>query len=224
MASITCGNCRRTHDSVHSVKTCHETTHEVDLKEFEKFLVGMGILDEEIIGTAAHEKPEEFTRVYLNVPYKDKNEAKSCGARWDAEKRSWWVSEANFKKYSLIFNKWGGDKDEQGMVQSKVPAGHYAIMDVYKKWHFFKISHGKVGSIWEGNTFIQRQSGSDYRRMDDAGERQLALQAIADNPREAAINYGKQLGRCSICNRELTDADSIAAGIGPVCAEKVGWK
>jgi hypothetical protein len=41
--------------------------------------------------------------------------------------------------------------------------------------------------------------------------------------REAAIRYGKELGRCGICNRTLTNNDSIALGIGPVCAEKVGW-
>lgn len=28
-------------------------------------------------------------------------------------------------------------------------------------------------------------------------------------------------GKCSRCNRELTDPESIARGIGPVCAEKI---
>lgn len=47
-----------------------------------------------------------------------------------------------------------------------------------------------------------------------------ALLIIADNPKEAAVNWGKRTGRCSCCGRELTDPDSIAAGIGPICASK----
>lgn len=30
-------------------------------------------------------------RVYLQVPYSQKDEAKAKGARWDAEKRQWYV-------------------------------------------------------------------------------------------------------------------------------------
>ena len=34
------------------------------------------------------EKPE---RQYINVPYKEKDEAKSLGARWDRQQQSWYV-------------------------------------------------------------------------------------------------------------------------------------
>jgi len=34
------------------------------------------------------------------------------------------------------------------------------------------------------------------------------------------MKYGKLAGRCCSCGRELTDDDSIEAGIGPVCARK----
>lgn len=47
-----------------------------------------------------------------------------------------------------------------------------------------------------------------------------ALQAIASDPRGAAVRYGQKTGRCSCCGRELTDGASIEAGIGPVCATK----
>lgn len=36
-----------------------------------------------------------------------------------------------------------------------------------------------------------------------------------------AKKYGKMYGTCCICGRTLTDEKSIAAGIGPVCAERV---
>jgi hypothetical protein len=38
---------------------------------------------------------------------------------------------------------------------------------------------------------------------------------------EEAVKYGALYGFCIVCGRTLTDEDSIAAGIGPVCAEKV---
>jgi hypothetical protein len=31
--------------------------------------------------------------VYLEVPYEEKDDAKSHGAKWDAEKKKWWVQE-----------------------------------------------------------------------------------------------------------------------------------
>ena len=33
----------------------------------------------------------EAKRVYLSVPYEEKEEAKSLGAKWDALKKKWYV-------------------------------------------------------------------------------------------------------------------------------------
>ncbi len=49
------------------------------------------------------------------------------------------------------------------------------------------------------------------------------LQAIAADPKGAAIRYGQRTGSCGCCGRELTRADSIAAGIGPICAANWGF-
>lgn len=40
---------------------------------------------------------------------------------------------------------------------------------------------------------------------------------------ELAAKLGHLYGTCVICNRRLTDEESIAKGIGPVCASKQGW-
>jgi len=37
---------------------------------------------------------------------------------------------------------------------------------------------------------------------------------------EEAKEYGKRTGNCMVCSRELTNPDSIEAGIGPICASK----
>ncbi len=45
-------------------------------------------------------------KVWLDVPYKEKDEAKSLGARWDADKRMWYVQNS---KDLLKFKKWIND-------------------------------------------------------------------------------------------------------------------
>ena len=49
------------------------------------------------------------------------------------------------------------------------------------------------------------------------------IMAVASDPLNSAIAYGKRYGKCSVCARTLTDEDSINRGIGPVCASNYGW-
>lgn len=45
----------------------------------------------------------EIKKVYLNVPFEEKDEAKKMGARWDNDKKKWYVLSTadleNFKKW-----------------------------------------------------------------------------------------------------------------------------
>jgi len=61
---------------------------------------------------------------------------------------------------------------------------------------------------------------ADSRLADDAKD---AIIGISKDPLTAAIMHGKLTGNCSCCGQELTDPNSIEAGIGPVCARKYGW-
>lgn len=36
-------------------------------------------------------QPDPSTRVYLTVPYAEKDDAKRHGARWDPERKRWWI-------------------------------------------------------------------------------------------------------------------------------------
>lgn len=47
--------------------------------------------------------------------------------------------------------------------------------------------------------------------------------AVCRDPKAAALSFGRRTGRCSVCSRTLTDPKSIAAGIGPICAERFGF-
>lgn len=49
-----------------------------------------------------------------------------------------------------------------------------------------------------------------------------AIVRVAQDPRGAAVAYGRMTGNCACCGRELTDPKSVELGIGPICAEKWG--
>ena len=44
--------------------------------------------------------------IYLNVPYKEKDEAKQLGAKWDSSKKKWYIKEANRNK-NMMMGRWG---------------------------------------------------------------------------------------------------------------------
>lgn len=47
--------------------------------------------------------------------------------------------------------------------------------------------------------------------------------AVAADPLNAAIAYGKRYGKCAVCARTLTDPESIDRGVGAICAANYGW-
>ncbi|MDR1529832.1 MAG: DUF5710 domain-containing protein [Burkholderiales bacterium] len=47
---------------------------------------------------------EKLSRIYLNVPYKDKDEAKAAGAKWDAFERKWYAPNKDVAKRLNHFN------------------------------------------------------------------------------------------------------------------------
>lgn len=65
--------------------------------------------------------------------------------------------------------------------------------------------------------------GRFIRSRECTAEQETNLLEVAQNPKDAAIKYGRMTGSCAICNRPLEAGESIARGIGPVCAERFGW-
>ena len=75
----------------------------------------------------------------------------------------------------------------------------------------------------ENDAHQGKVEGVEFKAVRDASPDTLdRLRAIAANPMEAAVRYGRLTGRCSCCGRKLTNKASIAAGIGPICAENWG--
>lgn len=100
-----------------------------------------------------------------------------------------------------------------------VAAGRYAI-ELDGTLHFFKIDRPAEGR-WAGRTFVTEQAGSDSYPV--RGSRMVAvIEAVAADAHAAMLRYGQQIGSCGVCGRPLTDEASRAAGIGPICAERMG--
>jgi hypothetical protein len=57
---------------------------------------------------------------------------------------------------------------------------------------------------------------------DCPADKQAEIVAMCADPLAAAVAYGRETGQCACCGRELTDPDSIALGVGPICRAKWG--
>jgi hypothetical protein len=106
-------------------------------------------------------------------------------------------------------------------LEAQVPAGRYAIRSADTGTvRFYRVDKPTKGR-WAGRTFVKVQASDDLFPIYGARERAEVLRAIAADVRAASVLYGRELGRCGVCGRTLTDEQSRAEGIGPVCASKL---
>lgn len=83
-----------------------------------------------------------------------------------------------------------------------------------------------AGSLYvtTGGAYLGRVSGGKFiTNRECTAEQEARIIAVCADPKAAAIEHGKLTGCCAICARELTNDESIARGIGPICASKFGW-
>lgn len=114
-------------------------------------------------------------------------------------------------------------KEQKPPVTPDIEPGRYALHDG-DRWHFYEVTKGK--GRWEGYTFTKRLIGSpgDYQKANmGRPERERVNETIAKDAKQAMLDYGLHSGVCGKCSSPLTDPDSLARGIGPVCARKMGW-
>lgn len=107
-----------------------------------------------------------------------------------------------------------------------------AVQSGYKRPTFraegLVISLAGAGSVNAGALYVKRDGeylgkimGEQFKPAYGAPDDVAALlQEIAKDPLEAAVAYGRKTGTCACCGRELTNAESIALGIGPICRER----
>jgi hypothetical protein len=127
-------------------------------------------------------------------------------------------------------------------VAFSVPDGRYTVQweNEYKT---IRVSHqGEFDTFMPGRVLIGFLSGSDndhdytsFAHVDESGSVRIwkkhrdnhtlleAVKVILGDPRAASKAYAQESGCCGVCGRTLTTPESLAAGIGPVCAEKTGF-
>lgn len=95
-----------------------------------------------------------------------------------------------------------------------VPDGRYAVRTDEGHFAFYR--------VWNGDraVCVYQQLSDDEQRVPRATAKAVLAKISDVGPLEASKAYGQKIGVCGVCHRTLTNPDSIAAGIGPVCAGK----
>lgn len=78
---------------------------------------------------------------------------------------------------------------------------------------YVKAGQTYLGKIQNGQLFAARECSTDQEKQ---------IVAFIKDPAQAAKVYGQETGVCCVCNATLKSKWRLA-GIGPVCAEKMGW-
>lgn len=91
----------------------------------------------------------------------------------------------------------------------------------------------KAGTANAGHLYVKTSDGTYLGKITPAAkflkvrectpEQEARIVEIGRDPAAAAVAHGRRTGNCAICGRELTNAESVERGIGPICAENFGW-
>lgn len=206
---IKCGNCKHYHENVAAVKACFTGTPQGQ--------VATGYLATSKAANTfvpASTKQKDFLRKLFTERGRDETWITNRITGLSMGQASDLIGE------TLKTPKATQTVAAPALIAPKVPSGRYAI-DVDGTIKFFKVDCPTEGP-WAGRTFVKIQASDDLHPLrGEAAKAVLIL--IAKDPKAASLLYGRELGHCGICGRTLTDEDSRARGIGPVCADKVGW-
>jgi len=103
-----------------------------------------------------------------------------------------------------------------------VPRGRYAVENEEGRLMFYHVDRPSVGK-WSGFTFLSVRASDELHPIRNKEAKKLIMDRIAEDPKAAGLRFGREIGRCCICGRTLTDETSRARGIGPICAAGTGW-
>lgn len=103
-----------------------------------------------------------------------------------------------------------------------IPEGRYAV-EIDGVLKFYRIDKPTDGR-YAGRTFITAQGGPNWFPVKVLAHKVAVVEAIlAAGPQGCSQRYGIELGHCGVCGLPLTDDESRARGIGPICWGKKGW-
>lgn len=115
-------------------------------------------------------------------------------------------------------------REQARVVLAALAPGHdkfrVAVQLPDDKLRFFQIDTPLRGK-WAGCVFTKEQAGDDLYKVRDIVREEAVLRAVIADALGCLERYGLELGACGLCGRTLTDEESRARGIGPVCIDKL---
>ena len=113
----------------------------------------------------------------------------------------------------------------RSFMSDTVPAGRYAIdtqVHAVNGTAFYRVDRPTEGK-WAGRVFVKQLIGPEEQRLSQKQGGAIIAAIARVGAEAAAARYGHEIGECGLCGRRLTNDESRARGIGPICAAKAGW-
>lgn len=113
-------------------------------------------------------------------------------------------------------------KAKDDLVPLSVPDSRYAFMTTKGVSVFFRVKTNKRTQV----RYVERLVGApgDFRAVPmNRDNIDRCINQIKDDPALYSMLFGILVGQCGVCGSPLTDPNSIALGIGPICASKYEW-
>jgi Family of unknown function (DUF6011) len=193
---IKCGSCKDRHETVEQVRACYGATPEPDATERQLTFIATLRRERnmpEYAGPKLTKRGASSTIDALLAIPKPKVQAKP---------------EAELQTKRTPF--------------PDVPQGYYATPSATgnNDLDFWFVKRPKNGR-WAGRTFVKRYLGGTGSIDTPRSAARPALEAIvALGIEKSGILFADKLGRCMNCGLPLTDEESRAARMGPVCRSK----
>lgn len=235
MASIKCGNCKGTHGSVADVRACYASAGN-DKAEYAKREAAQERAayqakmerDDRAMAPVDRRNPETLADrmgATAIVPMSEKQAKYIADLREQrgvpATSTNGWSKQRASEEISRLLKMPKVDKKNGRMEEPE--DGMYYVPEAEGPGHVYKVYKMVHGSGRQGVKQLVIQDGSKKGSFRYIG---LAINKLPKNAKRMSLVEAKAFGRlygfCIKCGATLTDEDSIAAGIGPICAGK-GW-
>lgn len=105
----------------------------------------------------------------------------------------------------------------------QVPPGRYAVENKQGELRFYIVRENNHPRFKKYRKVFVQASDNEHFIKDRFAKQSILEAILAAGIEIATLRYGLELGVCGVCGRTLTDEDSRALGIGPICREKTGW-
>jgi hypothetical protein len=241
--SINCGNCGEKHESVEAVKACYGLSIEPSDRPLSRPTETEPVWSDRTPRGSRTPVPTEFTKRsepgitvkqenFLNKLLDERPALRDVENLWPDVVAKLSKRDAS-AKISEVMNTpkekhADSGKDSAGALNNILAEIEDCYMALpsrtgHNDLDFIRIgtNQGQMDPRRKGWRRVQRIVGGQApisMRVGEAMEFAKIVVAMTEDERKAAqVLFGQEIGRCGKCGKTLTDEESRAAGIGPVC-------